>query len=624
MAERKEHDVGDRGHDTWRGHDRVVLAPGEVPADRLATIVTGLVGEGLRVVVTGEDAAVLGEVGDRVGAALPGPETVPQVADPALQWLPLPVRGDLPLSVDELQRLVLLHARVTPEHERRRRQAFPPEETVPTDEQVRILADRVTRADLAARQLDPGLRDVLERPDATEVLAAIREVKARLGEVLRHRRAWVVRVVDLALGDPGAEAWQRLSAQTDSIERLLRAVADLDDTVVEGVPPSEEAVQAFAILEDEPAAGQPGRRWFRGRSQRTVARLLESARVNGEPVTDAAGASAVRRFLDVAAQSAELERQLAPLEVPVPPELPRDAMVDGYTEVLDSLRAISRLVDASRQLVDALGPGPLTQLPVASFEDVERVGWAGDALAAVREGELARRELETAARILEQSAAQVSAAEDLDQPAPEVAELALCLRAAADQAYADWHVKLGVGRRARRFAVLREELTARLAEGAPGLPALIEADATDAKWTPRIARWADAWEAAREVSEAPDVDVVRVLVLPELLEDGIEPDGLDVVVVHDPAGEYAEDQRLLALAPRTVVLAEPAGPREAILELVGRGPVSGAEVRAATGLTPAQSRTLLKQLVDAGELVRTGATSATRWHRPDRVGGGDQ
>ena len=595
-------------------------APGAEPADRLTTITTGLVGEGLRVVVTGEDPAVLTEVGERVGAAFPEPETLPQVADPALRWLPLPVRGDLPLSADELQRLVLLHARATPEHERRRRQAFPPEETVPTDEQVRVLSDRVTRADLAARQLDPGLRDVLERPDAAEVLAAIREVKTRLGEVLRHRRAWVVRVVDLALGDPDAEAWQRLSAQTDGIERLLRAVADLGDTVVEGVPPSEEALAAFATLQEELAAGQQGRRWFRGRSQRAAARLVESVLVDGEPVTDAAGASAVRRFLDVAAQSAELERQLAPLEVPVPPELPRDAMVDGYTDVLDSLRAISRLVDASRQLAHVLGPGPSTQLPVGSLEDIERVGWTGDALAAVREGELARRELETAARVLEQAAAQVSAAEGLDQPAPEVAELVLCLRAAADQAYADWHVKLGVGRRARRFAMLREELTARLTEGAPGLPALIEGDATDAKWTPRVARWADAWEAAREASEGMDVDVVRVLALPELLEDGIEPGGLDVVVVHDPAGEHAADQRLLDLAPRTVVVTRPAGPREVVLELASTGPVSGAEVRAATGLSPARSRTLLQQLVDAGELVRTGATSATRWHRADPVG----
>jgi hypothetical protein len=40
-------------------------------------------------------------------------------------------------------------------------------------------------------------------------------------------------------------------------------------------------------------------------------------------------------------------------------------------------------------------------------------------------------------------------------------------------------------------------------------------------------------------------------------------------------------------------------------------------VRTATGLSPARSRDLLKQLVDAGELVRTGATSATRWHRAD-------
>ncbi|HEY0903864.1 MAG TPA: hypothetical protein VGE14_08250, partial [Marmoricola sp.] len=122
--------------------------------------------------------------------------------DAALQWLPLPVAGDLPITAEELQRLVRLHARQTPEHERRRRQAFPPEEVVPSEERVRELADRVTRADLAARQLDPSLRDVLDRPDAGQILDAIREVKVRLGEVLRHRRVWVAKVVDLALGDP--------------------------------------------------------------------------------------------------------------------------------------------------------------------------------------------------------------------------------------------------------------------------------------------------------------------------------------------------------------------------------------------------------------------------------------
>lgn len=601
--------------------DRVVLGPGEPPEHRLAATAVELAADGLRIAVTGMDEAVLEKVADRLAGALRRPEPAPQVVDPALRWLPLPVHGDLPLSTEELQRLVRLRARTTPEHERRRRQAFPPVEAVPTDDEVRVLADRVTRADLAARQLDPGLRDVLERQDAADVLAAIRDVKARLGEVLGHRRAWVVRVVDLALADPGADAWQRLSGQTESIEQLLQAVADLGNTVVEGVPPSEEAMLAFTSLQDEMAVGPSGRRWFRGRTQRTAARLLESARVDGEPVTDLAGASAVRRFLEVAAQSADLEQQLAPLGVPVPPDTPREALADGYTEVLDALRAISRLVDASRQLADVLGPGPVKELPVSSLEDVERVGWAGDALAAVREGERARRELETAASALERTTAQLTTAEGLDQPAPEVAELVLCLRAAADQAYADWGVKLAVARRARRLAVLREELTTRLAERAPGLPALIEADATEARWAPRIARWPEAWEAARDASEASDTPAVRVVALPELLENGAGSGGLDVVVVHDPAGRHAADQRLLALAARTVVLAEPAGPREVILELAAKGPVSGAEVRVATGLTPAQSRTLLKQLVDAGDLARTGATSATRWHRTDRADG---
>ena len=619
------------GEEPGRRLDRVVLRPGEAAERRLAATVAELAVDGLRIAVTGTDGAVLEKARDRLAVAVTPPEQVPQVADPALRWLPLPVHGDLPLSAEELQRLVRLRARATPEHERRRRQAFPPVEAVPTDEEVRVLADRVTRADLAARQLDPALRDVLERKDAADVLAAIREVKARLGEVLGHRRAWVVRVVDLALADPGADAWQRLSGQAESIEHLLRAVADLGDTVVEGVEPSEEAMQAFTSLQDEMAVGQSARRWFRGRTQRTAARLLESARVDGEPVTDLAGASAVRRFLDVAARSADLEQRLAPLGVPVPPDLPREALAEGYTDVLGALRAISRLVDASRRLADVLGPAPVKELPVSSLEDVERVGWVGDALAAVREGELARRELETAASALERAVAQLTSAADLDQPAPEVAELVLCLRAAADQAYADWQVKLAVARRAHRLAVLRDELTARLTECAPGLPALIEADATEARWAPRIARWAEAWEAAREASAAAidaDADAVRVVALPELVAGGVGSGGLDVLVLHDPAGEYAEDQRLLTLAPRTVVLvgpaAGPAGPREAVLELAGKGSVSGAEVRAATGLTPARSRALLQQLVDAGELVRTGATSATRWHRAGPVDDDEQ
>ncbi|MBI2245146.1 MAG: hypothetical protein HYU55_14845 [Nocardioides sp.] len=608
------------GEEPERRLDRVVLGSGEAPEDRLAATAAGLAVGGLRITVTGTDDTVLEKTRDRLAVALTPRDPASQVADPALRWLPLPVRGDLPLTTEELQRLVRLHARTTPEHERRRRQAFPPVEAVPTDEEVRVLADRVTRGDLAARQLDPGLREVLERADAGEVLATIREVKARLGEVLRHRRAWVVRVVDVALDDPGAETWQRLSAHADGIEHLLRSLAELGDAVVEGVEPSEEAAQAFGALQDELAAGQPARRWFRGRTQRTAARLLESARVDGEPVTDVAGASTVRRFLEVAAESADLEQQLGSLGVPVPPDTPRDGMVAGYAEVLEALRAISRLVDASRRLVQVLGPGPVEELPVASLEDAERVGWAGDALAAVREGEQARRELETAANTLEQAAVRVAAAEHLDQPAPEVAELVLCLRAAADQAYADWHVKMAAARRARRLAVLREELTSRLAEGAPGLPALLEADATEASWAPRIARWDAAWAAARELSEAMAGPAVRVVAIPELIAQSAAGGRLDVLVVHDPTEEHTEDQRLLDLAPRTVVVTRPAGPREVVLELASTGPVSGAEVRAATGLTPARSRTLLQQLVDAGELVRTGATSATRWHRADPVG----
>ncbi|WP_296604056.1 hypothetical protein, partial [Nocardioides sp.] len=57
-------------------------------------------------------------------------------------------------------------------------------------------------------------------------------------------------------------------------------------------------------------------------------------------------------------------------------------------------------------------------------------------------------------------------------------------------------------------------------------------------------------------------------------------------------------------------------PRQVVLALAARGPISGTDARAATGLSAARSRTLLQQLVAAGELVRTGATSATRWHLP--------
>ncbi|CAI9416182.1 hypothetical protein [Nocardioides sp. T2.26MG-1] len=512
----------------------------------------------------------------------------PRQRDPALSWLPLPVRGDLPLTAEELRRLVRLHARETTEHGRRRRQAFPPEEQVPSEEQVRKLADRVTRADLALRQLDPSLRDVLDRPDAAQVLDVIRDVKARLGEVLLHRRVWVAKVVDIALGDPGGESWRRLEGQIDAIDRLLDAADEVGDTVVEGVEPSEEAVQAFAALETDLASGQQGRRWFRGKAQRATARLLESARVDGEPVTEAAQAAAVRRALEVEADVAALEQEVAPFGVPVPPSTPRDDLIDGLTVVRDALRAVARLVGSTRRLAAVLGPGPVSVLPTGSLEEAERVGWAGDALVAVREGAQARRDLEAAARTLEETATRVAAADGLDQPAPEVAELALCLRAAADAAYGEWLVKMHTGRRAHRLAVLREQLLARLAETAPALPALIQVDTSETTWAPRIARWPEAWEAARAAT-------------PPEPEPEPEPEPVPGPAPAEPDPEPG-----------------PATPREVVLALAARGPVSGAEVRAATGLDAARSRALLKQLVAAGELVRTGATSATRWHLAGR------
>ena len=592
-----------------------MLGAEDAPSDVLVATATGLVADGLGVVVTGTDAAVLAQVRDRLATELPA-APVPQVADPGLRWLPLPVHGDPPVTEDELLRLVRLHARDTPEHRRRRRQAFPAEEFVPSEEQVRVLADRVTRADLAARHLDPGLRDILDRPDAGEVLAVIREVKARLGDVLEHRRAWVVKVADLALADPHGADWRRVWGQTDAIERLIAVATELDDTVVEGVEPSAETLQAFTSLQAELASGQPARRWFRGKAQRTAARLLESARVDGEPVTDAAGAAAVLRFLEIADRTAGLEEVLAPLGVPVPPVTPRDELVDDLTDVLAALGSVDRLVVIARRLIEVLGPGR-GDLPVGSVEDAERVQWAGEALAAVREGELARRELESAARRLEQAAADVMRHDDLDQPAPEVAELVLCLRAAADMAYSEWLVKMHLGRRARRLAVLREELVARVAERAPGLPALLEADSAEAIWTPRIARWTQAWEAARAASEAMTAPPAAVVGLPELLAGAAAGGTPDVVVVHDPAGAHVEDLAVLRLAPRTIVLTAPAGPREVVLALAVRGPVSGADVRTATGLNADKARVLLKQLVDEGELVRTGATSAARWHLPE-------
>jgi len=521
--------------------------------------------------------------------------------DPALRWLPLPVAGDLPITAEELQRLVRLHARQTPEHERRRRQAFPPEEVVPSEERVRELADRVTRADLAARQLDPSLRDVLDRPDAGQILDAIREVKVRLGEVLRHRRVWVAKVVDLALGDPDGASWRRVSEQVDDIDRLIDAALGLGDVVIEGVEPSDDAVAAFAALEAELASGQSSRRWFRGRSQRATARLLETARVNGEPITRPAQAGAVRRSLEVDLRVEALAQELSPWGVPALESSPRDALVEGLMTVRDALRAIGRLVVASQRLGDLLGPGPANVLPVGSFEEAERAGWAGDALSAVREGAQARHDLDNAARGLEEAAAREAASDDLDQPAPEVAEMVLCLRAAADAAYGEWLVKMHTGRRAHRLAMLREQLGARLAAAAPGLPALIEADASDARWAPRIARWDEAWEAARAAS--PDE--------PAAVEEPVAP--LEAVSPAQPeaSAEPAAPAAEPSAAPKS------ADPREIVLALAAQGPVSSADVRAATGLSPARSRTLLQQLVSAGELVRTGATSATRWHLPD-------
>ena len=592
-----------------------MLGAEDTPADVLVATAAGLVADGLDVVVTGTDTGVLAAARDRLAAELPA-APAPQVPDPGLRWLPLPVHGDPPVTEEELLRLVRLHARDTPEHRRRRRQAFPPEESVPTEEQVRRLADRVTRADLAARQLDPGLRDVLDRPDAGQVLTVIREVKARLGDVLEHRRAWVVKVADLALADPRGAGWRRVWGQAEPIERLIAVATELGDTLVEGVEPTPETRQAFTALEAQLTSGQQARRWFRGKAQRTAERLLESARVDGEPVADAAGAAAVLRFLEVADRAAELEAELGPVGVPVPPVTPREELVDGLTDVLGALRSVDRLVAIARRLLEVLGPGPV-DLAVGSVEQAERVQWAGDALAAVREGELARRELEEAARRLEQAAAEVMARDGLDQPAPEVAELVLCLRAAADTAYSEWLVKMHLGRRARRLAVLREELVARVAEGAPGLPPLLEADTAEATWTPRIARWAEAWEAARAASEAITAPPAVVVGLSELLAAAGAVGTPDVVVVHDPPATHVEDLAARHLAPRTIVVAAPAGPREVVLELAARGPVSGADVRTATGLNADKARVLLKQLVDEGELVRTGATSATRWHQPE-------
>ncbi|WP_121253725.1 hypothetical protein [Nocardioides ferulae] len=614
------------------GQDAVtVVEAASDPVRAVLETVGALLADDLAVLVTGPDADALG----RVAAELPAPPAADPPSGPHA-WLPLPVRGDCPLTSDDLRRLVVLESRHTLERERRSRQRFPDEDEVPTADEVRDLADRSARAMLAARQLDPSLRDLLDRPDADDLLQAIRDLNARLGDVLGRGRPWVVRAADRALADPGASTWAELAGQAGSIDRVIAAYADLRGTRIENATTGDAALRAISALADRLADGEQLKRRFRSRVQRAAAPYLDGVLVDGEPVTDVAGVAAVRTHLEAWAQTAALEAELAPLGVPVPADGPRETVVAELLGIREALRAVDHLVEAARRLDELLASssGAAAAFELRSLDDVDRVRWAGDALTAVRDGELARREMEAAARTLAESGEPAGQGEGME-PAPELAELALCLRAGDATAYAEWLGKLEVGRRTHRLATLRSQLRDRLAAAAPGLVAQLDADSAEETWAPRIAQWPQAWEWAREASEQLPPAPPRVLGLDDLVADRAQACGVDVVVLHDPAGKHVEDQRLRGLAPRTVVVTEPtarpevpatseapvppatpADPRDVVLALADRGPVSGAEVRAATGLSAARARTLLKRLVDDGELVRTGATSATRWHRP--------
>lgn len=490
------------------GGEPLVVLSG-VEADELARALAELTGYGMRVLLTGHDAARLAAVRSALPAAVAG-----RVVDR------LPT-----LTPHALSRLRRLLATVGADPDARSGQQLPAPSALPAPSDVAGCCERAARtvagAETAEARVVPGLLRELDadRRDAvTQVARCVRGSLATLAEApdADRLREVVGRLVHGGLRTEFEELQGLAARQRDDRVRFAAGpVVEPVEALPEG---ADDTIRGYL---DFLEAGGRSRTYFRPQVQRDAEPALARFRVDGETPYTLDHVAAIVNHLDLARRDDEIARLCTTLGLAVP----RSAEdLPAMTEVLDRVAATARSVGALRHDVLFLqqdSPVAVPDLPAA-----ERVAGAivdyddhGDPSEAGDE--------------LERLAAGVEAAVPAGTGAPEHTAAVAALRAHDPAAYTAALEELG---RARREVADRDELTRLLGELATTAPDLARAWATDA------------------TAGTPGFGLLHAAPAERLLSALPPADAADLVVVLGAGALQADDLLLCAAAPRMLAV----------------------------------------------------------------------
>lgn len=487
-----------------QAHTLVELTDAD-PAE-VGAVITALIADGRRVVVTAETDVELGVVRGEVAAGR------------VLDGLPALPAADL----RELRRLL---ATATATARMRPGQQLPPHEAMPTVEDVERLCAQAGQAQAVdGTSMVPHMLGSVDPDRRAAVTTIARCVTTRL-EALGSRRehAWEWELLGHLVHTRHRAAFDRVSEDTAQSVAIVEKRRTAPPVTLTGPLPADAADQLIDYHSFLQAGGR-SRAYFRPTVQREAQAVLRLIRVGDRQPESSADVLRVLDHLELGERLHRIEAGCQEMRIPGPRG---PAELAELAEGLGRVAAAARVVGQLRHDVLFLATdSPLSVPDVRSAAEV-----AAAILDYAEHGSAAE-----AAGHLDGIAVGLAALAPAAATAPEHQRAVDALRARDVARYAVAVGELGAARREQRDAARCAELVGGLRATAPTL--------------------ADAWEQAPEHGSAA-LGFASFIPADELLSAVPPPDSADVVVVVGAAQLGVERLLLAAVAPRMIATVGP-------------------------------------------------------------------
>lgn len=424
-----------------------------------------------------------------------------QAQAPANQWMPLPVRTQLPVTPAAAHELLDLLRSSTTQRQGRRNQSLPPslDGLLVTSELTAMVAAERDAAAVADREAGPLsgkleqlttrqhelFETLFDRLDAAA--AALRDAQAA------SPASWIEHALADGFARRDEALWDALATSTTQAEQLTELVRGLGLTEVTLPPLSasgeSSAValrQAAADLRTHLSSGGKLRKMFPPDVQKRAESLVTGAAVDGVAPTQPDQLRLVENALAARVLCDALDRQWALVGVAADSALPLQVRAARYSTQYRLLQHVTELTGTVRKLQAALEDAKIRDVALRSSTDCEAFG---SALAAVRLREAARR----ATQALAQQTAQLQIQAKQPGAAPELETMASAVQQRDISEY-DSALSTLAGAHAEQAAQRRcDELYGQLFQAHPELAKELAQSATERVWDERLRTLDSAW-----------------------------------------------------------------------------------------------------------------------------------